>query len=158
MVPQAQKTSTTSLTGFANGAAAGLIARKLQSPPTLRDHGYYPAGQYPWDFWERRALASGVPADLATLGRAVMREADQHGWCGRLQSRCGWHDDGRRMIALALRAPAKARVRWDWLMDTDGLRVDPTTFTWLGDDWWEWPARRRQWVKERRAAAAEVRS
>lgn len=152
------KSSSPHLTGFANGGgAAGLIARQLQSLQAL-SAGYRPAGEYPWDYWEQRALARGVPRDLASLGRAVMREADQHGWCERLQSRCGWRDDGRRMIALALRAPRKARVRWEWLMDTDGLRVDPTTFAWLGDDWWEWPARRRQWMKERRAAAQEVQS
>ena len=36
-------------------------------------------GNYPWDDWERAALAAGVPKDLAGLGRLTMREAYQHG-------------------------------------------------------------------------------
>ena len=151
------KSSSPRLTGFANGGAAGLIAQQLQSLQTLRDHGCCTYGQYPWDFWEQRALARGVPPALAGLGRAVLREADQHGWCARLQSLCGWRDEGRRMIALALRAPETARGRWDWLMDMDGLRLDPQTFEWIGEDDPGWPERRRRWIKEQ-AATQEVRS
>ena len=158
MVPQAQKTSTPGLTGFANGAAsAGLIAQHHQALRVLRTEGFCTYGQYPWDYWEKRALARGVPRDLAGLGRAVMREADQHGWSARLQSLCGWRDEGRRMIALALRAPETARLRWEWLMEMDGLRLDPQTFAWIGEDDPGWPERRRRWMQEQ-AAAAEVRS
>ena len=82
-------------------------------------------GNYPWDGWKKKALAAGVGEDLATLGRAVMREAYQHGWDDRLKSLCGWNDDGRRMIKLALRSPEKARRRWDKLMQSDGNRIDP---------------------------------
>ena len=110
-------------------------------------------GEYPWDDWERSALARGVETTLANLGRAVMREAYQHDWCAGLQSLCGWKDDGWRMIALALRTPEAARLRWEWLLDTDGLRVDPKTYAWLGEDHWQWPERRRRWMQERRAAA-----
>ena len=84
-------------------------------------------GDYPWDGWQRWALAHGVPAELATLGRAVIREADQHGWDERLKSLCGWRDDGRRMLRLALRNPALAQKRWSRLLDTDGGRYDPAT-------------------------------
>ena len=112
-------------------------------------------GQYPWDDWERAALARGVEKMLANLGRAVMREAYQHGWSERLQSLCGWKDEGRRMIALALRAPETARLRWEWLLDMDGLRLDPQTFEWIGEDDPSWPERRRRWVKEQ-AATQEV--
>ena len=114
-------------------------------------------GQYPWDDWERSALARGVEKMLANLGRAVMREAYQHDWSERLQSRCGWRDEGRRMIALALRAPQTARARWEWLMEMDGLRLDPQTFEWIGEDDPSWPERRRRWMKEQ-AATQEVRS
>jgi hypothetical protein len=145
------------LTGFENGeAGAGLIAQHHQALRVLRTEGFCVYGSYPWDFWEKRALASGVPADLASLGRAVMREADQHCWSERLQSLCGWRDEGRRMIALALRAPETARLRWEWLLDMDGLRLDPQTFEWIGEDDPGWPERRRRWLAERRAA--EVRS
>jgi hypothetical protein len=148
------------LTGFANGgASADLIAQHHQALRVLRDHGFCNYGSYPWDYWEKRVLGRGVPRELAALGRAVMREADQHCWSQRLQSLCGWHDEGRRMIALALRAPETARRRWEWLMEMDGLRLDPESFEWIGEDDPSWPQRRRQWMKERRAAAAaEARS
>jgi len=42
-------------------------------------------GAYPWDDWQREALAAGLSPDLAALGRAVMREAYQHDWCDRLK-------------------------------------------------------------------------
>lgn len=152
------KTESSALTGFANGeAGADLNAQQLHSLQTLRSHGYCTYGSYPWDFWEKRALARGVPRDLAGLGRAVMREADQHMWSERLQSLCGWRDEGRRMIALALRAPETAQLRWEWLMDMDGLRLDPQTYEWIGEDDPGWPMRRRRWLQERRAAA-EVQS
>jgi hypothetical protein len=79
-------------------------------------------GQYPWDDWERDALAAGVPKDLAGLGRLTVREAYQHDWSDPLKSFCGWYDRGRRMIKLALRSPQTAGKRWQRLLDTDGLR------------------------------------
>src|SRR5271157_2398815 len=79
-------------------------------------------GHYPWDDWERVALTAGVDKDLAGLGRLTMREAFQHLWDARLQSLCGWRDQGKRMLALALRSPEKARRRWQRLLDTDGYR------------------------------------
>ena len=96
----------------------------------LRMHVY---GQYPWDDWERDALAAGVPKDLAGLGRLTVREAYQHGWNDRLKSLCGWYDQGRRMIKLALRSPGTAEKRWKRLLDTDGLRgeYDETTGEWV---------------------------
>ena len=67
-------------------------------------------GGYPWDDWERHALASGLDADLAGLGRLLIREAFNHSWESWLQHRCGWGDDGRALLALALRAPKAARL------------------------------------------------
>ncbi|MCI0538751.1 MAG: hypothetical protein L0Z50_26385 [Verrucomicrobiales bacterium] len=91
-------------------------------------------GGYPWDDWERHALACGLAADLAGLGRLLVREAFNHGWEGWLQSRCGWGDDGQALLALARRAPKSARRQWDILMRTDGLRGDyparSTDWTW----------------------------
>lgn len=89
-------------------------------------------GKYPWDDWERDALAAGVPQDLAGLGRLTVREAYQHGWDDRLKSLCGWYDQGQRMIKLALRSPETARKRWQRLLDTDGYRgeYDPKTGEW----------------------------
>lgn len=89
-------------------------------------------GKYPWDDWERDALAVGVSQDLAGLGRLTVREAYQHGWDDCLKSLCGWYDQGRRMIKLALRSPATARKRWQRLLDTDGYRgeYDEQTGEW----------------------------
>ena len=84
-------------------------------------------GTYPWDGWRECALGHGVPAELAALGRAVIREAWQHDWTQRLRSLCGWRDDGRRMLRIALRNPALAQKRWSRLLDTDGERYDPAT-------------------------------
>ena len=79
-------------------------------------------GNYPWDDWERSALAAGVDKSLAGLGRLTMREAYNHGWTDKLKTLCGWNDDGRRMIRLALRSPKAAEKRWQRLLDTDGYR------------------------------------
>ncbi len=87
---------------------------------------------YPWDDWERWALAQGLDPDLAGLARLTIREAYQHQWSDRLKSLCGWQDDGRRMLRFALRSPEKARQRWNRLLETDGLRgeYDPKTGQW----------------------------
>jgi len=97
--------------------------------PRLRDDDVLGStfGAYPWDGWETHAVAQGVPAELAALGRAVIREAWQHGWDERLKSLCGWRDDGRRMLRLAQRNPALAEKRWSLLLDTDGGHYHPET-------------------------------
>jgi hypothetical protein len=101
-------------------------------------------GHYPWDDWERHALARGLDAELAGLGRLLIREAFNHGWETWLQNLCGWSDDlpaprlrqagGQALLAFALRAPKTARRQWDILMRTDGLRGDyparSTSWTW----------------------------
>jgi len=81
-------------------------------------------GHYPWDDWERWALARGLDAELAGQGRLLIREAFNHGWEAWLQSLCGWSDDGQALLAFALRSPKSARRQWDILMRTDGLRGD----------------------------------
>ena len=89
-------------------------------------------GHYPWDEWERWALACGLDADLAGQGRRLIREAYNHGWESWLQLLCGWGDDGQALLAFALRSPEKARWCFSRLMDTDGLRGDvhPQTGEW----------------------------
>lgn len=75
-------------------------------------------GHYPWDDWEKDALAAGVSRDLAGLGRAVIREAFQHGWDPWLRDHCGWnnvgmrlseHPHGQMLMSLALSMPRTAR-------------------------------------------------
>ena len=88
-------------------------------------------GNYPWDGWERRALAAGVPKALAGVGRLTMREAYQHGWPDKLKSLCGWNDDGGRMIRLALRSPKTTEKSWQRLLDTDGYRGEWRDGQWI---------------------------
>lgn len=115
---------------------------------TLGTQNHCVYGEYPWDVWQGMAQWRGVSEELAVLGRAVMREAYQHAWCERFCSLCGWNDEGRRMIALALRSPETACLRWEWLLETDGQRVDEN-FEWVDESSWTWPQRRRRWLKTR---------
>lgn len=81
-------------------------------------------GHYPWDDWERFALARGLDAELAGQGRLLVREAFNHDWPGWLKSLCGWGDDGQALLEFALRSPKTALRQWDVLMRTDGFRGD----------------------------------
>ena len=108
-------------------------------------------GEYPWDDWQRDALAAGLDPELATLGRAVMREADQHGWCDSLKYECGIHDDPAMfagMIQSAKEQPEWQKARWTWLLETDGLRFDP----WEREEYSpyseEWNGLYHRWAKE----------
>ena len=90
-------------------------------------------GDYPWDRWQRWAIAQGLDQDLAGSGRLLIREAYQHDWSEDLKSLCGWSDDGQALLAHALRFPKAAGRRWDVLMRTDGLRGDyrPRSVEWV---------------------------
>lgn len=107
-----------------------------------------PYGSYPWDDWQRSALAAGLPPELAALGRSVMREACQHDWCERLQAECGHRDDGRAMLRRVLAHPRRTAARWEWLLHTDGQRFDPQE----GRGWLEdspvWNRVRSRWNRE----------
>jgi hypothetical protein len=107
-------------------------------------------GGYPWDDWQREALAAGVPAELAQLGRAVMREAYQHGWCEELREECGAGREAaaQGMIFETLEQPDWARSRWNWLLATDGLRVDPWSRAQASPLDLEWTPLRQQWEDE----------
>ena len=117
------KSSTSLLTG----SAVATVPRPRLDTANVLGCAY---GQYPWDDWHRWAQARGLAADLAGLGRLVIREAYNHGWEERLQSLCGWKDDGRRMLRLALRSPRTATKRWQRLLDTDGYRGE-----WVNGEW-----------------------
>jgi DNA primase catalytic core len=77
-----------------------------------------------WDLWHERAVAAGVPARLAELGRAVMREAEQHAWTGELRARLGGDDEGEAMLGRALAEPAAAGREWQQPLDSEGLVYD----------------------------------
>ncbi|QDV81058.1 hypothetical protein [Botrimarina mediterranea] len=77
-------------------------------------------GSFAWDRWEQWAKDDGIAEELAQLGRAVIREAYQHNWPGRLKTECGWHDDGEAMLRLAKEEPDRARIRWKYLLESDG--------------------------------------
>jgi len=107
-------------------------------------------GQYPWDDWQRAALAAGVADELANLGRAVMREAYQHSWCEELRDECGAgrEEAAEGMIFEALEQPNWAHSRWSWLLATDGLRSDPWTRVEGHPTDLEWTPLRQQWEDE----------
>ena len=107
-----------------------------------------PPGSYSWDHWQRHALESCLDINLATLGRAVMREADQHGWCDRLRAECGLSDDGRAMLTRALKGPERTAARWQWLLVTDGLRFDPWEHREFYEDSPCWKGMRQKWNRE----------
>lgn len=77
-------------------------------------------GDYAWDHWQQWAQADGVPLELAQLGRSIIREAYQHDWPDELKAECGWQDDGTAMIELARQQPDRARIRWQYLLESDG--------------------------------------
>ena len=87
---------------------------------------------YPWDEWERWALAQGLDPRVAGQARLLIREAFNHGWEDWLKIICGWSDDGRALLEFAQRAPERALRQWGILMRTDGFRGDhdPATQEW----------------------------
>jgi hypothetical protein len=117
--------------------------------PDENPHLLLAPGSWPWDHWQRHALESGLSPELATLGRSLMREADQHGWCERLQTECGWSDAGRAMLARLLAHPRRTAARLEWLFATDGLRFDPWERREYREDSPCWKAMRAKWDRQR---------
>ncbi len=135
-----------------------MIPEPATFPEPIQPTGMLAFGSYPWDQWERAALAGGLGRELATLGRAIMREASQHCWCERLQAECGWSDGGRAMLARALGQPVRTAARWNWLMQTDGQRFEP----WNHDEYHEdspcWKYFRAKWNREQATAPSRSTS
>lgn len=128
------KNESSDLTGFWDGREdADPLRGQLESLETLDTQGFCTAGRYPWDFWERRALEEGVSKELASLGRATMREAHQHAWEPLQRKLAGWEDDGETMLHLGLNAPEEAKFIWERLLETDGCRGShhPETGEWI---------------------------
>ena len=72
-----------------------------------------------WDDWEQAALERGLDKNLATLGRAVMREAVGHAWSPQVARLCG----EETLDCLLAQAPTLAKRLYELLLETDGLRV-----------------------------------
>jgi len=108
-----------------------LYTAYFRSLETLGTEGSCSFGHYPWDYWQRTALQQGLREDVAQAGRDVMRESYQHNWNDAYQEICGWKDAGVKMMDLGLRSPERALKRWNWLLETDGERVDPENKAWI---------------------------
>ena len=52
----------------------------------------------------------------------MIREAWQHGWDEELRAECGWRDDGRAMLALALTDPKRAAAGKPMVSPRKGAR------------------------------------
>ncbi len=72
----------------------------------------YNSRHYPWDRWQIRALAAGVPPDIARLGRSLIRAGHQTDWGDCHSPQCGRSDDGNDMLRLAMRDPREAQSQW----------------------------------------------
>lgn len=75
---------------------------------------------YPWDLWEEWAVEDGLSPSLAELGAAVMCAAHIDDWNDNLRAECGWYDAGQEMITLGQQDPARAHIRWSYLLESDG--------------------------------------
>jgi hypothetical protein len=127
------------MSGMSKSSSSNLTTSPETSPPppkpkldldAVLDCAY---GHYPWDDWERYARACGLGSHLAGQARLLIREAFNHDWPDWLKPVCGWSDDGRALLAFALRSPKAALRQWDILFRTDGLRGDfrPRTLDWV---------------------------
>ena len=76
-------------------------------------------GAWPWDHWENAAKERGMERTLASLGRDVIRDADQHNWSEPLRELCA----GGNLLELLTRSPYLGRRLCEILLETDGLRV-----------------------------------
>lgn len=91
---------------------AALIAKKIK----VGEAGRY---RFVWDEWELYALHEGLTEEMASLGRAVMRECMQHTWPQKFWKEVG-PSAGMSMLSLAKNNAAQAKARWEHLLETDG--------------------------------------
>ena len=73
---------------------------------------------FEWDDWEQHALERGLDKELATLGRAVYREAIQHNWPRSLRVVCC----EPTLDEMLNRAPQTAKQFYETMLATDGFR------------------------------------
>lgn len=104
--------------GVVNGVDFGALRDHVLAAPLV--DGKF--GDHPWDRWAVAAEQVGLPERLVALGRAVMREAHQHGWADGVQVEAGLLDGGVLMLTQGLALPTNAAARWDWLIGSDGGR------------------------------------
>ena len=82
----------------------------------------HPSDVDPVGYFHERALANGVPEDLADLGRQVMlRALEQAHWTPYQRGFYTWD----KMLSLVLSQPEMARDEWEYLLATDMLRIVP---------------------------------
>jgi hypothetical protein len=107
-----------------------------------------------WENWYATAVAAGVPAHVADVGRALFRalfvddDIDDR-WDDDISRLAGFDDDGHGMIQLALARPRTALRVWQRIVETSGLRGEHT-----GAGWLSWDQKRRN--RERDVLLSEV--
>lgn len=79
----------------------------------------YTPPKFHWDWWEEDALERGLDPDLATLGRAIIRETDQHRWHGVAAALAQEHI----VEDLLTRSPELAKRLYEVMLETDGFRI-----------------------------------
>lgn len=82
------------------------------------------ATQASWDDWHKETLAAGVSAELANMGREVMRTHRQNRWS---KDFLGAPDDAPIMLAICLEDPAQAELLFtENLYPYDSQLIDST--------------------------------
>ena len=77
-----------------------------------------------WDDWQQEALAAGVAAPLAELGREVLRTHRQNRWS---KDFLGTFEDGPHMITMCVEDPADAELFFvENLYPYDSAKIDAT--------------------------------
>jgi hypothetical protein len=77
-----------------------------------------------WDDWQREALAAGVAAPLAELGREVLRAHRQNRWS---KDFLGTEEDGPHMLTMCLEDAAGTELFFiENLYPYDTARIDAT--------------------------------
>ena len=89
-----------------------------QTDPKTDSLTDYTPSTFQWDWWQEDAVERGLDPDLASLGRAVIRETHQHSWSGQAAALC--RDDVVERLLTG--APDLAKRLYEVLLETDGLR------------------------------------
>ena len=104
---------------------ADLEQTKPPTEPAHEPRVYPEPPTYHWDFWAKDALERGLDRELVILGRAVIRETDQHAWHG-LAARLAEEHVVERLMT---RSPKLAERLYEVLLETDGLQ-----YAWVEDE------------------------